>query len=297
MLILVPTRELVVQVHRDLLKLTAKDGRPGQQCGGLQFACLFGATPKYHQVRLLQRGADIVVATPGRLMDLVQEERVCLGQVSYLVIDEADRLFSGGLEGQVRSILQELPSTCQRVLCSATADSSRLAKVAFPAVSTRELRIIDLTQTGGLDCEATGNSTSDGTATGGKLRIPSSIYLCVHVVSDPWQTLLDLVEAQARSGGGGGVLIFVNSRHSCDDHAKLLRKSGMVPSLVPSVGSLHGGQDQGERFRALEHFSAQSEKGSILVCTDVAARGRHINGVDLVINLGMPSAWHHFATS
>jgi ATP-dependent RNA helicase RhlE len=248
-LILAPTRELAVQIGEAIRSL-------GQHLEVRPKTCVvMGGVSLNPQRMELRGGADIVVATPGRLLDLVDTNALHLSSVEILVIDEADRLFSLGFGEELARVLALLPEKRQNVLVSAT----------FPAaVQTLAERILHEPTRINLDAGA----------------IPSSAQIVQRAIAvDPdrrTMLLRHLLEREAWPQ----VLVFVASRHGAEHVAGKLARAGVA------AAPLHGDLSQGARTKALADFKAKTVR--VLVATDVAARGLDIAQLAAVVNYDLP---------
>ncbi len=244
-LILVPTRELAMQV-RDSID-------PIASACNLSTCLVAGGLPIGKQITALNRGADVVVATPGRLIDLIERRAVDLGWVQTTVLDEADHMADLGFLPVVRRLLDMTPPTGQRLLFSATLDGDvatlvrhYLTDPAVHAVAT---------------------------------AVASVDTMSHHLYRVPFEAKFDLVASiTAREGR---TLCFVRTKHGADRLARNLAAKG-----VPAV-ALHGGRTQAQRTRALDAFKDGSVP--VLVATDVAARGIHVDNVSLVLHVDPPA--------
>ena len=246
-LILAPTRELAIQIGDAL-------GTYGRHLG-LRKAVIFGGVGQQPQVRALGRGLDIVVATPGRLLDLMRQGHLKLHQVSTLVLDEADRMLDMGFIRDVRRIVAALPKQRQTLLFSATMPSD-VAKLAAEILH-QPLRV-----------EVTPKAVA-----------VERIEQQVHFVEAKSKRAL-LVELLA-DRGLERVIVFTRTKHGAERVARHLDKAGIA------AGAIHGDKSQGARQRALAEF--RSGKARVLVATDIAARGIDVDGVSHVINFEIPN--------
>ncbi|NOJ96523.1 DEAD/DEAH box helicase [Corallococcus sp. CA049B] len=247
--ILVPTRELAAQIADSLQRYGRHLKKPLKTCLAV------GGVSANPQMLALRGGADIVVATPGRALDLVDQNALRLGEVETLVLDEADRLFSLGFADELNRLLTLLPARRQNLLFSATFP---------PAVRTFAERLLH---------EPTRIDVDDGELPSADLIRQRAIQ-----VDAPRRTMLlrQLLETHAWSH----VLTFVASRYAADHVALKLNRAG-----IPAT-SLHGDLSQGARTRALADFKAKRVR--VLVATDVAARGLDIAGLPAVVNYDLP---------
>ncbi|NPD26443.1 MULTISPECIES: DEAD/DEAH box helicase [Corallococcus] len=247
--ILVPTRELAAQIVDSLQRYGRHLKKPLKTCLAV------GGVSANPQMLALRGGADVVVATPGRALDLVEQNALRLGEVETLVLDEADRLFSLGFADELNRLLTLLPARRQNLLFSATFP---------PAVRTLAERLLH---------EPTRIDVDDGELPSADLILQRAIQ-----VDAPRRTMLlrQLLEAHAWSH----VLTFVASRYAADHVALKLNRAG-----IPAT-SLHGDLSQGARTQALADFKAKRVR--VLVATDVAARGLDIAGLPAVVNYDLP---------
>jgi ATP-dependent RNA helicase RhlE len=244
-LVLVPTRELAIQVASDL--------RPLASAKNLQIAAIYGGTSVSAQAKLA-RTAHIVVATPGRLNDLLERKLVSLDAVRVLVLDEADRMLDMGFKPQVDRILQTVPRNRQTMLFSATLDGAvaELAKRYTDNASRFRAELPTERQ---------------------KAEIAHAF-----VAVTPDGKLDSLVEQLAVDRGLA--LVFVRTKHGADKLAKKLARANIA------AAAMHGNMSQNARERALKKF--ETGKISTLVATDVAARGLDIDDITHVINFDPP---------
>ncbi|KAJ3695635.1 hypothetical protein LUZ60_001012 [Juncus effusus] len=247
-LVLAPTRELATQIEEEVVKF----GRSARIAG----TCLYGGAPKGPQLGAIDRGVDIVVATPGRLWDIMEMRRLSLRQVSYLVLDEADRMLDMGFEPQIRKIIKEVPTRRQTLMFTATwpKEVRRIADDLL--VHPVQVNI------GRVD----------------ELVANSSITQIVEVMP-PQEKLRRLEQILRSQDRAAKVLIFCITKRMCDQLARNLMRYG--------VAVIHGDKSQNEREKVLNHF--RSGRSPILVATDVAARGLDIKDIRMVINYDFPT--------
>ncbi|KAK4762336.1 hypothetical protein SAY87_013036 [Trapa incisa] len=258
-LILSPTRELSMQIHEEARKFAYQTG--------VRVVVAYGGSPINQQLRELERGVDILVATPGRLVDLLERARVSLQMIRYLTLDEADRMLDMGFEPQIRKIVEQMdmppPGERQTMLFSATFPKE-IQRMASDFLSNYIF----------LAVGRVGSSTD------------LIVQRVVHVHdAEKRSYLMDLLHAQ-REGGVQGkqealTLVFVETKRGADSLENWLFTNGF-----PST-SIHGDRTQQEREHALRSF--KSGKTPILVATDVAARGLDIPHVAHVINFDLPN--------
>ncbi|MBA0861259.1 hypothetical protein Goshw_026174 [Gossypium schwendimanii] len=269
-LILSPTRELSCQIHDEAKKFSYQTG--------VKVVVAYGGAPINQQLRELERGVDILVATPGRLVDLLERARVSLQAVRYLALDEADRMLDMGFEPQIRKIVEQMNMPNRGVR------QTMLFSATFP----REIQRLASDFLSNHIFLAVG-------------RVGSSTDLIVQRVeyvleSDKRSHLMDLLHAQRENGNHGKVirdylvsltlqlaltLVFVETKKGADSLEHWLCMNGF-----PST-TIHGDRTQQERELALRSF--KSGKTPILVATDVAARGLDIPHVAHVVNFDLPN--------
>ena len=244
-LILSPTRELAVQISDVVGPLSRKVGLSTQVvAGGLSYV---------GQIKALRSGVTILVATPGRLIDLIEKKHVVLDDVAITVLDEADQMADMGFLPVVKDILGQTKDDGQRLLFSATLDRD---------VDSLVKRFLKDPITHSLENE--------------KSRAADMLH---HVlIMDQGHKDLVATQIAARKGR---TIFFVRTKHGADKLAEKMLRSG-----VP-VGVLHGGKSQGQRTRVLAAF--KDGRASALVATDVAARGIHVDDVSLVVHVDAPA--------
>ncbi|MEV4612966.1 DEAD/DEAH box helicase [Kitasatospora sp. NPDC049258] len=243
-LVLVPTRELAQQVTDAL--------SPYAIGLNLRITTVVGGMSITRQSNQVRRGTEVLVATPGRLDDLINRGDVRLDQVKITVLDEADQMADMGFLPQVAKLLEQVAPGGQRMLFSATLDRN---------VDRLVTRFLTDPVTHSVDPSAGAVTTMDH-----------------HVIQiDP----ADKAEATARiAAREGRVIMFVHTKHGADRLAKQLRAAGV------QAAALHGGKSQPQRNRTLDQF--REGQVSALIATNVAARGIHIDGLDLVVNVDPP---------
>jgi ATP-dependent RNA helicase RhlE len=244
-LILAPTRELAEQTHKFSIEL----GRHT----GVRSVTVYGGVNKKNQVKALRRGVDLVVACPGRLLDLAGEGSINLSQVEVLVLDEADRMFDMGFLPDIRRILKILPHKRQNLLFSATMPDD------IRQLADRILKDPVMVQIGDIAPAET---------------ISHALYPITSTLKQP--LLLAMLESKAT----GRVLIFTRTKRRARFLARDLYKLGY------RVEALQGNMTQNRRQRAIDGF--RKNKYDILVATDVASRGIDVVGINHVINYDVP---------
>jgi superfamily II DNA/RNA helicase len=243
-LVLVPTRELASQVHAVLAPLA--------ESVGLSVATIYGGVPQKPQVAKLRDRADIVVACPGRLADLIEQGHCHLGDVEISVIDEADHMADLGFLPVVRRLLDMTPPGGQRMLFSATLDA---------AVDVLARRFM--------------NHPAHHDVSPVEVPVAMVHHLLTTVPADR----VGVVTALA--GGGGRSLVFTRTKYAARRLARQLTTSG-----IPAA-ELHSDLSQGVRERNLASFASGVVR--VIVATDIAARGIHVDGIDLVIHADPPA--------
>jgi superfamily II DNA/RNA helicase len=247
-LVLVPTRELASQIVADL--------RPLAAARNLRIAAVYGGTSVSAQAQKA-RSAHVLVATPGRLHDLLERRLVSLGSVRVLVLDEADRMLDMGFRPQVDRILERIPQNRQTMLFSATLEGP-VAELAR-AYTDNAVRFSAVAQV----------------ATGSAAGVVEHEFVSV-TAEDKLQRLVEQL-GQER----GLALVFVRTKHGADRLAKRLARDHDIRAAV-----MHGDMSQNARERSLSHF--ESGRVSTLIATDVAARGLDVDEITHVINFDPP---------
>jgi ATP-dependent RNA helicase RhlB len=248
-LILAPTRELAIQIHKDAMKLAPELG--------LKFALVYGGVDYDKQRSLLQAGADVIIATPGRLIDYVKQHKVVsLHACEVCVLDEADRMFDLGFIKDIRFLLRRMPIRTERqtLLFSATL-SHRVLELAYEHMNEPEKVVVE-------------------TETITAARVRQRLYY----PSD--EEKLPLLLGLLSRSEGARTMVFVNTKAFVERVARSLERAGY------RVGVLSGDVPQKKRETLLKKF--QAGQLEILVATDVAARGLHIDGVSHVYNYDLP---------
>ena len=250
-LVLTPTRELAVQVGKSFETYGAHVK--------MRHALVFGGVSQVPQVKALQKGVDVLVATPGRLLDLLDQRYVDLTRVEFFVLDEVDRMLDMGFIHDVRRIVKVLPRERQSLFFSATLAPS----------------IVELAETILRNPARVSVTPETATAEKGDHRI------CYVDKADKAALLTQLVERQEDLEGRNLTLVFSRTKHGANKIAKQLVKSGI------RADAIHGNKSQSARQRALEDF--RSGRVPVLVATDVAARGIDIKNITLVVNYDLPN--------
>ena len=245
-LILAPTRELAEQTHEAIIQL-------GRQTG-LRSITVYGGVGAAPQIRGLRNGVDIVVACPGRLLDLQAQKALDLSNIEVLVLDEADQMFDMGFLPSIRRIIASLPQKRQTLLFSATmpdAIRSLATEMLFHPITV-------------------------------EIRITEPIETISHAIYPVDQTRkLDMLVTLLNESGSGQVLVFTRTKHRAKKLAFQLGQTGLP------VTSLQGNLSQNQRQTAMEKFRKGRVK--VLVATDIAARGIDVSQVSHVINYDLPA--------
>ncbi|HEY8078593.1 MAG TPA: DEAD/DEAH box helicase, partial [Labilithrix sp.] len=246
-LVLTPTRELAAQIG----ERTSAYGRHL----GLRHAVVYGGVSQRNQELALRRGVDLLIATPGRLLDLLSQRVLTLESTEVLVLDEADRMLDMGFINDVRRVLRQMPKRNQTLLFSATMPA---------AIRTLADDI---------------------------LRDPVSIAISPKVTAAPtvrhsvWHVSNDCkrakLESVLRDDAGGRAIVFTRTKHRADRVCRQLQQAGL------SAGAIHGNKSQNQRERALGAFRDGTMR--ILVATDIAARGIDVDDIELVVNYDLPN--------
>ena len=245
-LVLAPTRELASQIGESFATYGMETG--------ISHTVIFGGVSQFHQVRALRHGVDILIATPGRLIDLMEQRYVDLSHVGIFVLDEADRMLDMGFIQPIRRIAAACPPKRQTLLFSATMPGpvAKLAagllkepvRVAVTPISSAAPKIEQsLMVVAGRDKQA----------------------LLTHLLNQP---------------GFDRVVVFIKTKHGADRCGRRLERAGI------EAESIHGNKAQNQRTRALDRF--RSGRAQVLVATDVAARGLDVDNITHVINFDLP---------
>ncbi|CAN0838695.1 DEAD-box ATP-dependent RNA helicase 37, partial [Linum grandiflorum] len=253
-LILSPTRELSCQIHDEAKKFAYKTG--------VKIVVVYGGAPIHQQLYNMEKGVDILVATPGRLVDMIERGRVSLKMIKHLAVDEADRMLDMGFEPQIRKIVQQMgmppPGQRQTMLFSATFPDE-IQRLASDFLSNYIF----------LSVGRVGSSTG---------LISQKVELVQDM--DKRSHIMKLLHARKTNGKSDLTLVFTETKKGADALEDFLYRNGF-----PAI-AIHGDKVQPERERALRSF--KSGVTPILVATDVASRGLDIPNVSHVINYDMP---------
>jgi len=245
-LILTPTRELAMQIEECFTDY----GRYTD----VRHTVIFGGVKQNSQVEKLRRGVDVLVATPGRLLDLMGQGFISLNKIEYFVLDEADRMLDMGFIADIRRLLPSLPTKRQTLFFSATMPKDIIA--LSRSILTDPVRIEVTPVSSAVDV------------------IEQKLYF----VEKPQKKNL-LIEV-LRKEKNSSVLVFSRTKHGADGISRVLKRAGIRSEAI------HGNKSQNQRQRALADFKEGRIK--VMVATDIAARGIDINKLELVINYDMP---------
>jgi ATP-dependent RNA helicase RhlE len=246
-LVLAPTRELASQIAETFRQLGREQG--------VRVALIFGGVPKGRQARGMAMGVDVVVATPGRLIDHMQDRAVRLDQVEILVLDEADHMLDLGFILPIRRILKDIPARRQTMFFSATL--SKDIGVLADAMLRDPARIAVTPVATTVD------------------------KVSQHVIFVEQSHKRSVLSGLIRQHGGGRTLVFTRTKHGADRVVKHLAEDGVAAEAI------HGNKSQPQRERALAAFRAGTTR--VLVATDIAARGIDVTDVTHVINFELPN--------
>ncbi len=246
-LILTPTRELAVQIERSILGY----GR----FTDLKALAVYGGVSINNQIRSLRRGVDIVVATPGRLIDHIERKTIKLSDVEVLVPDEADRMLDMGFINDVRRIVSEIPKKRQTLLFSATISPEVQTLASDMLKSPKVIQI-------------------------GRPRNPIDT-ITQHIYAVEKAMKMDLLLHMIEDWRMFSVLVFSRTKYGADKISRRLKRAGVVAVAI------HSGRTQNQRQRALDGF--RRGKYQVLVATDIAARGIDVEGISHVINYDVPT--------
>jgi len=245
-LVIAPTRELVVQIEENI--------RAYAKHLPLTVATVFGGVGEQPQIRALRSGTDVVVACPGRLLDLIGQRAADFSQLKYLVLDEADRMLDMGFLPDIRRIVQQLPKVRQTLMFSATL-SKEIESLTHEFQHAP--KIIQIGR----------RANPAETVTQFVYEVPKHLKpaLLQHLLQDPKMEM---------------VLIFSRMKHAADRVARQLEQKGI------RCATLHSNRSQNQRLRALQDFKSGAVR--VLVATDIAARGIDVDGISHVVNYDFP---------
>lgn len=246
-LILTPTRELAIQIGESISSYG--------HFLKIRHHVIFGGVPQYSQVQAIKRGVDILVATPGRLLDLMQQGHISLNQIRFFVLDEADRMLDMGFVHDVKRIIAKLPTKRQTLFFSATMppEIQQLANMLLNNPVKVEVTPV--------------SSTAE--------MIQQSVYFVEKHNKQP--LLVQLLKDESIES----LLVFTQMKHAADKLARSLNNAGIRTEAI------HGNKSQNARQNALENF--KKRKTRVLVATDIAARGIDIDELTHVLNYELPN--------
>ncbi|MCG3142848.1 MAG: ATP-dependent RNA helicase RhlE [Gammaproteobacteria bacterium] len=247
-LVLTPTRELAAQV--------AASFRDYGRHLPLQTEAVYGGVGMFPQTRALRRGVDVLVATPGRLIDHLEQRTARLSNVEVLVLDEADRMLDMGFLPAIRRIIAMLPANRQNLLFSATFSAG-----------VRRLAATLLRNPAEIDVAPRNSAAATVTQRAFHVDKDNKRPLLVHLL---------------RTGGWGQTLVFARTKHGAERLSDQLEREGILAAAI------HGDKSQGQRTRALDQF--KQGRVRVLVATDVAARGIDVDGLTHVVNFDLPNS-------
>lgn len=246
-LILTPTRELAIQIGENFESFSTHTG--------IRHAVIFGGVPQRMQVDAIRRGVDVLIATPGRLLDLIAQRIFTLRDLEIFVLDEADRMLDLGFVTDVKKIIRMIPEQRQTLFFSATMPPT-IQQLANSILHNPEK--VQVTPV---------SSTAE--------RVQQSVFFVEK--QDKQNLLAHLLNTHAIDSA----LVFTKTKHTADRVAKNLNKAGIRAEAI------HGDKSQGQRQRALDNFKQRNTK--VLVATDIAARGIDIENLSHVINYELPN--------
>lgn len=246
-LVIAPTRELSSQILDSFYAYGANTP--------LKFTAIYGGVPQSGQERALRNGADVVIATPGRLMDLINQRIVDLGHIEILVLDEADRMLDMGFLPDIRKILSYIPKARQTLFFSATMP--RNVQVLADTLLNNPARI---------NVEQPKGATSD--------RIEQAIFMV------PQKDKGSFLVSYLGSESFNSAIVFTRTRHGADKVVMRLRRAKIYAEAI------HGDKSQSARQRTLDGF--RNRQVNVLVATDIAARGIDVDHISHVVNFDLP---------
>lgn len=246
-LIVTPTRELALQISESFSTYG--------KYTGIRNTVIFGGVKQGPQTLALQRGIDVLVATPGRLLDLISQNYISLNDIEYFVLDEADHMLDMGFIHDIRKIIALLPQRRQSLFFSATMPSE-IVELSRKILGNFEKITIHPEQT-----------TAE--------KVGQTLFF-VEKKDKP-----KLLQHLLQTNEAGSVLVFTRTKHGADKIARSLSKAAI------GADAIHGNKSQNARQRALDHF--KQGKLRVLVATDIAARGIDVEELELVINYDLPN--------
>ncbi|MDG1684534.1 MAG: DEAD/DEAH box helicase [Flavobacteriaceae bacterium] len=246
-LIISPTRELTIQIAENISIYSRHTGAKN--------VVIYGGVSQHKQTSALRNGADILIATPGRLLDLIGQGYIRLNSIDYFVLDEADQMLDMGFIHDIKKIIAKLPEKRQSLFFSATMPQ---------AISELSDQILNRPKRVTIAPEQT---TSE--------KVSQSVYFVSKADKN------DLLKHVVTENPGASVLVFSRTKHGADKIVKALHKSNIKSEAI------HGNKSQNARQKTLQRF--KKNKISVLVATDIAARGIDVSKLSLVINYDLPN--------
>lgn len=245
-LVLAPTRELAIQIDENFQAYSKNLG--------IQHALIFGGVSQVNQVKKLQNGVDVLVATPGRLLDLMQQGYITLQHIEYFVLDEADKMLDMGFIHDIKKVIAKLPQQRQSLFFSATASKEIMALAGTILKNPVKVSVTPVSTASEL--------------------VKQKVY---YVAKENKRSLLKYV---IRNEKIDHALVFTRTKRGADRVAKELNKTGIRAEAI------HGDKSQGARERALNGF--KNKTIHVLVATDIASRGIDVDKLSHVINFELP---------
>jgi len=246
-LIVTPTRELAIQINDNITAYSKHTN--------IKNTVIFGGVKQHAQTDALRRGVDILVATPGRLLDLISQGYISLNDIKYFVLDEADQMLDMGFIHDIKKIIAKLPAKRQSLFFSATMPKS-IIELSGKILGRYEKVTIKPKQ-----------ATAE--------KVEQAVYFVAK--SNKAKLLIHLINENPEAS----VLVFSRTKHGADKVVRLLAKAHIKSAAI------HGNKSQGARQRALKHF--KDGELNVLIATDIAARGIDISDLSLVINYDLPN--------
>jgi len=246
-LIVTPTRELAIQIGESFTAYGKNTG--------LKNTVIFGGVKQGAQTKALDEGVDVLIATPGRLLDLMSQGFISLRYIDYFVLDEADRMLDMGFIHDIRKLLAKLPDNRQSLFFSATM-AKEIVDLSMKILYKPEQVVIEPEQT-----------TAE--------KVEQALYFVAK--KDKPKLLIELLQNKPFES----VLVFTRTKYGADKVVKLLKRVNI------NSNAIHGNKTQGARQRALTEF--KSGETNVLIATDIAARGIDVSGLSLVINYEIPN--------
>ncbi|KAK6841871.1 hypothetical protein PG990_006135 [Apiospora arundinis] len=274
-LIMAPTRELVQQIESEARKFATPLG--------LTVVSLVGGHALEEQAFALRNGAEIIVATPGRLLDCIERRLLVFSQCCYVVMDEADRMIDMGFEEPVNKILSALPVTNEKPDTEDAEDASVMRRLLSVKDRYRQTMMYTATMPPAVEKIAKQYLRRPATVTIGNIgEAVETVEQRVEFVSGEDRRKQRLREILLNGGFAPPMIVFVNVKRNCDSVAREVQNMGF------SAASLHGSKTQQQREEALAQIRSGAKQ--VLVATDLAGRGLDVPDVSLVVNFNMPSS-------